>query len=65
MIDEAGLKGYSIGGAEVSTKHSGFIINRGNATMQDVLKLVKHVEDEVYKKFNKKIELEIEIIGEK
>lgn len=65
LIDEAGLKGYSIGGAEVSTKHSGFIINRGNATMQDVLKLVKHVEDEVYKKFNKKIELEIEIIGEK
>ncbi|MGN1298046.1 MAG: UDP-N-acetylmuramate dehydrogenase [Clostridia bacterium] len=64
LIDEAGLKGYSIGGAEVSTKHSGFIINKGNATMQDVLKLVKHVEDEVYKKFNKKIELEIEVIGE-
>lgn len=63
LIDEAGLKGYSIGGAEVSTKHSGFIINKGNATMQDVLKLVKHVEDEVYKKFNKKIELEIEVIG--
>lgn len=64
LIDEAGLKGYSIGGAEVSTKHSGFIINKGNATMQDVLELVKHVQDEVYKKFNKKIELEIEVIGE-
>lgn len=65
LIDEAGLKGYSIGGAEVSTKHSGFIINRGNATTKDVLELVKYVKDEVYKKFNKKIELEIEIIGEK
>lgn len=65
LIDEAGLKGYSIGGAEVSTKHSGFIINKGNATTQDILELVKYVKDEVYKKFNKKIELEIEIIGEK
>ena len=65
LIDEAGLKGYSIGEAEVSTKHSGFIINRGNATTKDVLELVKYVEDEVYKKFNKKIELEIEFIGEK
>lgn len=64
LIDEAGLKGYSIGGAEVSTKHSGFIINKGNAITQDILELVKYVEDEVYKKFNKKIELEIEVIGE-
>lgn len=64
LIDDAGLKGYSIGGAEVSTKHSGFIINKGNATTKDVLQLVKYVEEEVYKKFNKKIELEIEIIGE-
>ncbi len=64
LIDEAGLKGYSIGGAEVSTKHSGFIINKGNATTQDILKLIKYVKDEVYKKFNKKIELEIEVIGE-
>lgn len=64
LIDEAGLKGYSIGGAEVSTKHSGFIINKGNATTQDVLELIKYVKDEVYKKFNKKIELEIEVIGE-
>ena len=64
LIDEAGLKGYSIGGAEVSTKHSGFIINKGNATAQDVLKLIKYVKDQIYKKFNKKIELEIEVIGE-
>ena len=64
LIDEAGLKGYSIGGAEVSTKHSGFIINKGNATTQDVLELIKYVKDEVYKKFNKKIKLKIEVIGE-
>ena len=65
LIDEAGLKGYSIGGAEVSTKHSGFVINKGNATAKDVLQLVKYIEDEIYRKFNKKIELEIEVVGEK
>ena len=64
LIDMAGLKGYCIGGAEVSTKHSGFIINKSNATSQDVLDLAKHIENEVYKRFNKKIELEIEVIGE-
>ena len=64
LIDDAGLKGYTIGGAEVSTKHSGFIINKGNATTEDVLKLVEYVKEEVYNKFGKKIELEIEVIGE-
>ena len=63
LIDDAGLKGYSIGGAEVSTKHSGFIINKGNATAKDVLDLVEYVKDEVYKKFNKNIELEVEVVG--
>ena len=63
MIDQAGLKGYSIGGAEVSIKHSGFIINKGNATAEDILNLAEYVEQEVYKKFGKKIELEIEVIG--
>ena len=63
LIDEAGLKGLSVGGAEVSTKHAGFIINKKNATAKDVLELVNKVKEEVYKKFNKKIELEIEVIG--
>lgn len=63
LIDDAGLKGYSIGGAEVSTKHSGFIINKGNATAKDVLDLVKYVKEEVYNKFGKVIELEIEVVG--
>ncbi len=63
LIDEAGLKGYSVGDAEVSTKHAGFVINKGNATSEDVLKLVKYVQEKVYEKFSKKIELEVEIIG--
>lgn len=62
LIDEAGLKGYSIGGAEVSEKHSGFIINKGNATAQDVLDLVEYITNKIYEKFGKKIELEIKII---
>lgn len=65
LIDEAGLKGYSIGGAKISEKHAGFIINTGNATAQDVLDLVKYVTDKVYEKFGKKIELEVKILGEK
>lgn len=64
LIDECGLKGYKIGGAEVSTKHAGFIVNSGNATAKDVIKLIEFVKQEVYKKFNKSIELEIEIVGE-
>ena len=64
LIDEAGLKGYSIGDAVVSTKHSGFVINKGNATAKDVLDLVKYIKDTIEEKFNKKIELEIEVVGE-
>ena len=63
LIDECGLKGYTIGGAQVSTKHAGFIINKGNATSKDVINLIEHIKKEVYNKFAKKIELEIEIIG--
>lgn len=64
LIDDAGLKGYSIGDAIVSTKHSGFVINKGNASAKDVLDLVKYIKDTIEKKFNKKIELEIEVVGE-
>ncbi len=64
LIDEAGLKGMSVGGAEISTKHAGFIINKNNATAKDVLDLVQKVKEEIYKKFGKNIELEIEILGE-
>ncbi len=64
LIDEAGLKGTHVGDAEVSTKHGGFIINKGNAKAKDILKLVEIVKKEVYKKYQKQIELEVEIVGE-
>ena len=64
LIDKAGLKGYRIGGAEVSKKHAGFIVNVGEATAKDVLDLIDFVQKEVYNKFGKKIELEIKIIGD-
>lgn len=63
LIDESGLKGYSIGGAQISEKHAGFIINKGNATAQDVLELVKYTKDKIYEKFRKKIELEVKVLG--
>ncbi len=64
IIDECDLKGYSIGDAQVSTLHAGFVVNKGNAKAKDVLDLIKHIQDTVYQKTGKKIELEIEIVGE-
>ena len=65
LIDEAGLKGYNIGDAEISTKHAGFVINKGNATAEDILKLIEHVKKVTYEKFGKELSLEIQIMGEK
>ena len=62
LIDECGLKGYTVGGAQVSEKHAGFVVNIGNATAKDVIELTEYVKKKVYEKFNKKIELEIEIV---
>ena len=62
LIDECGLKGYQMGGAQISEKHAGFIINKNNATAQDVINLMEYTKEQVYKKFGKKIEQEIEII---
>jgi len=64
LIDECGLKGYSIGGAQVSEIHAGFIVNKGNATAKDVLDLADHVKKAVFEKFGKEIELEVEVLGE-
>ncbi|MBO5178824.1 MAG: UDP-N-acetylmuramate dehydrogenase [Clostridia bacterium] len=64
LIDEAGLKGYTIGGAQVSTLHAGFIVNKGNATSQDILDLIKHVQQVIKDKYEIDIETEIKIIGE-
>lgn len=64
LIDQAGLKGYSIGDAQVSDKHAGFIINKGNATSDEILSLVKYVEKTIFEKFDKKIKLENIVLGE-
>lgn len=64
LIDEAGLKGYRIGDAEVSTVHAGFVVNKGNATAKEVLELIEYIKEQVYNKFQKEIVLEIEVIGE-
>ena len=58
LIEDAGLKGVSVGGAQVSEKHSGFIINKGGATTTDILALAEIVEKSVYEKFGTKLEKE-------
>jgi len=63
LIDEAGLKGASVGGAVVSKLHANFINNTGTATAEDVLKLIKKIQKKVKEKFNKNLELEIKVIG--
>ena len=64
LIEDAGLKGYTIGGAMVSEKHSGFVINTGDATASDVLKLTEHIKNTVMTKFNVELNCEIKMIGE-
>ena len=64
LIQDAGLKGYSIGGAAVSQKHSGFVINKGGATAKDILDLIAHIQDEVKRQFGVELHPEVRIIGE-
>ena len=64
LIDECGLKGYKVGDAEVSSKHAGFVVNKGKATAKDVLDLIEIAKEAVAEKFGKDIELEIEVVGE-
>ena len=64
IIDECGLKGYRVGDAQVSVKHAGFVVNLGDATADDVIKLTKIIQERVYEKYKYNINLEIEIIGE-
>lgn len=64
LIDECGLKGYNIGDAEVSKLHAGFIINKKDATAEDILKLIQYVKTKVKEKFNVDIQEEIKILGE-
>ncbi|MDU5109069.1 MAG: UDP-N-acetylmuramate dehydrogenase [Clostridium sp.] len=64
LIQDAGLKGYGIGGAAVSEKHSGFVINKSNATAKDILDLIAHIQNEVKDKFDVELHPEVRIIGE-
>ena len=63
LIDGCGLRGYAFGDAEISSKHAGFIVNRGNARSGDVKRLVKIAENAVYDKFSIKLEREIEYLN--
>lgn len=63
LIENAGLKGKSIGGAMVSPKHAGFIINTGGATAQDVKKLIEYIKKTVFEKFGVLLECEIKTLG--
>ena len=65
LITDAGLKGYSIGDAQVSQKHGGFIVNKGNATCADVLALIEHCQKTVFEKFGVMLETEVKMIGER
>ena len=64
LIEQAGLKGRTVGGAQVSEKHAGFIVNIGGATAKDITDLIKVVQDEVLRVFGVQLETEVRIIGE-
>ncbi|HRX46483.1 MAG TPA: UDP-N-acetylmuramate dehydrogenase [Spirochaetota bacterium] len=64
LINDSGLKGFSVGGAMVSEKHTNFIINNGNASSSDIFRLVKHIQETVYRRFSVNLETEIRFLGE-
>jgi UDP-N-acetylmuramate dehydrogenase len=64
LIDQTGLKGYTVGGAQVSTKHAGFVVNVGGATASDVLQLIKDVQDKVREAHGVELHPEVLVIGE-
>ncbi len=64
LIEDAGLRGYTVGDAQVSEKHCGFVINKGKATAADVCNLIQDVKQKVYDKFQVELEPEVKMIGE-
>ena len=64
LIEDAGLRGFSVGGAQVSEKHCGFVINKDNATSADILELIEKVAEIVWDRFRVKLEPEVKMIGE-
>jgi UDP-N-acetylmuramate dehydrogenase len=64
LIMDAGLRGYAVGGAQVSEKHCGFVINRGDATAADVRQLMRDVQERVQEQFGVRLEPEVKMVGE-
>lgn len=64
LIQDAGLRGYSVGGAQVSEKHCGFVVNTGGATAEDVFGLIRHVQAEVKREFGVDLQTEVRFLGE-
>ena len=64
LIMDAGLRGFSVGGAQISEKHCGFVVNKGDATAADVLGLIKEVQKRVQEKFGVALEPEVKFLGE-
>ena len=64
LIDQTGLKGLTVGGAQVSEKHAGFVINTGSATCADVRELIRRVQEAVYKAHGVRLEPEVRFVGE-
>ncbi len=64
LIGDAGLSGYAVGDAEVSTKHNGFVINKGNATAADVKRLIETIQCKVYEQFGVSLETEVIFVGD-
>ena len=64
LIEDAGLRGFGIGGAQVSELHCGFVVNNGNATARDVYDLIKHVQQTVFNQFGVHVETEVKMLGE-
>ncbi len=64
LIMDAGLRGFQVGGAAVSEKHCGFVINKEKATASDVYRLIQEVQQEVYRQFGVKLETEVKMVGD-
>lgn len=64
LVQDCGMAGFRIGAAEVSCKHCGFIVNTGNATSKDVIRLIKQIQNSVNEKFGVKLQTEVKIVGE-
>ena len=63
LIDQSGLKGLKRGDAQISNKHANFFVNNGNATADDMMKLIKEAKQTVKEKFDIKLDLEVKLLG--